>query len=1072
MQERVEYDRSRPTGRRREAMLRPTSGATVRACRPLDSAPSSPCTVAVPSMWSARDAMIDVYTSLVDSFWILWTPLAALVSSALVGYRVSALRAVRNELRESVHRLDREVAGLGEIRPSSASQLRRLIADHVVAHRQRLTREVKVEDLRADGAERVRWGALHAAGLNTLDDLRGWSRARLCTLPGVGDASADKIVIAVQRRKRAVESASVPLPSPGRVNNEDLVLLATAQRVVDCDALLAPVLDQIERARRGPLDRFRAIDGRLGFAGWAFRELWASGETRVVASARVLTEEFAQLLTSEVLLTARAVGAELQKTPRADAVRTRFADDAGPILTCIEANGADASFARDRRSGRPSTSSPAKPGTPASVPIRSDRRLPKDWHAWDPARGVSWVPPGESVEFLGRSIPGGMLYIAVGGPHPQDPCILDPWSEVATDRVDRAGASMPYWPWYGSILPECRRAYLDWLEHGRRDASYGVGYAFLFFYGLERRILRERELCSDAEIATIVAECERLLEMYADSRSFQSYVGTFVTLTKAAMRGARPDDEPPPSALHPGPPIALRLALAQFAAIARPLPAGWALTWYLSIPGTGAVTAAARCPEKLLHLFTVRYDRELSGGPVLVPGSKRLDLTYRPASAGFRGPVQFATELTDVVVRGVPDEIRRIGDSCVRDLDAYVRASRRTALHPLALAALLPTELASRSESSQLERLRDWLDATVPQTRPVVVPASALLEQWQRPMPQRLTKREVTEVARVLGRLGFGMDPDPRFGGGTLRANDSLALVRLPDSAGSMPSGQFEAASLMVRLCAAVATADDESSGEERRQLLEVVSAMDGVDEAERLRLQAQAVRMMQTRVALGSVARFGRTFSPESLDRLGSLLVRIAAADGRVSPSEVSILVKVFRALGLDPARVYSLAHSLTAGTEPASEPVVVRHQVANKGAGQFRIPDAHRRADSDGGRVEIDENLLAQKRAEAAEVLEMLAPIFQDDLDDQTVSPTPSAPSSSVAGLDWAHAGLLVRLADRASWTRAEFESLCDDLGLLPDGALEVLNDAAFERFDAPVVEGDDPLDVDQDAVRSWLS
>lgn len=40
---------------------------------------------------------------------------------------------------------------------------------------------------------------------------------------------------------------------------------------------------------------------------------------------------------------------------------------------------------------------------------------------------------------------------------------------------------------------------------------------------------------------------------------------------------------------------------------------------------------------------------------------------------------------------------------------------------------------------------------------------------------------------------------------------------------------------------------------------------------------------------------------------------------------------------------------------------------------------------------------------------------------------------------------------------------ERLAGELGLLPDGALEVINEAAFDRCGAPLLEGDEIIEID---------
>ncbi len=101
-----------------------------------------------------------------------------------------------------------------------------------------------------------------------------------------------------------------------------------------------------------------------------------------------------------------------------------------------------------------------------------------------------WHAKSSVVTVAGHTIGGGMVY--VGAQHPSapggSPCFIDPALDVARSDPDTAGSGMPYWPSYARIPPRCRLAYLGWLASGRSDPAVGIGYVFLFFYGLERRL--------------------------------------------------------------------------------------------------------------------------------------------------------------------------------------------------------------------------------------------------------------------------------------------------------------------------------------------------------------------------------------------------------------------------------------------------------------------------------------------------------------------------------------------------------------------------------------------------------
>ena len=81
-------------------------------------------------------------------------------------------------------------------------------------------------------------------------------------------------------------------------------------------------------------------------------------------------------------------------------------------------------------------------------------------------------------------------------------------------------------------------------------------------------------------------------------------------------------------------------------------------------------------------------------------------------------------------------------------------------------------------------------------------------------------------------------------------------------------------------------------------------------------------------------------------------------------------------------------------------------------------------------------------------------------------------AAVGAAVAGLDGAHSRLLRLLAGRDTWTRAELEQRCADLKLLPDGAIDRLNEAAYDTAGDPLVEGEDPLDINTEVAQEMLA
>jgi len=69
---------------------------------------------------------------------------------------------------------------------------------------------------------------------------------------------------------------------------------------------------------------------------------------------------------------------------------------------------------------------------------------------------------------------------------------------------------------------------------------------------------------------------------------------------------------------------------------------------------------------------------------------------------------------------------------------------------------------------------------------------------------------------------------------------------------------------------------------------------------------------------------------------------------------------------------------------------------------------------------------------------------------------------------GLDEPHNKLFEKLCTKEQWSRNEVAECCTELNLMIDGAIETINDWSFDLVDAPVIEDDGDIYVDQEIVE----
>ncbi|MEV6445458.1 TerB N-terminal domain-containing protein [Amycolatopsis sp. NPDC051716] len=737
-----------------------------------------------------------------------------------------------------------------------------------------------------------------------------------------------------------------------------------------------------------------------------------------------------------------------------------------------------------RKQRRPSTAqvlqppalAPARQGAPPRQPDRrtSSRAANAPSAPSRPARARPahrWLPQDQDVVVAGTTLRGGLLYVGTGMPDAAgvgtEPALIDPGLPVDLRNPDWAGESMDYWPSYADISPRARGAYLGWLAGGRANSNAYIGYVFLYFYGLERRLLTEipNLADADAEFATLVGEVRRLLGIYRGNRSFRSYAEGLldaVALLDPTVRYDRAAPLVPEWSYEL--PADLKVGLAQLAVDGRPVPADWALSWYGHHPDTNLRTPAMRCPNEFLELFTRRYRAKFGEGMVIKPNKPRLSAGYYAASRGFNGHITVEnTKLPDVgKLTGPITKLRDIVEGVTSDLDAYSRYLGRNpdgAGSPAAIA-LLP-EGVTHKPSPETEALWSWAAQSIGSDGRGVTSAQELVSRWPT-KTGKLAKADAVALAQLLEHRGLGIEPDVRFGGNTPTPTSSVVLFRRADPPVSAPSTEYAAALAIINLGMLVAAADGTVSEPERRALREL--AIDDLDlsEDERLRLDAHAALVL-TKPPTPAVLRRRLESLPTSRKAtVGRLLTTIAAADGQVTPDEIRTLERLFTTLGLDPGEVYGTLHAAATSTDELTS---TRIPGAQRSGRTIPAPSA---APAGTSTLALDPERLARTRAESVRVAAELAEIFADD---QPTPPPPPPADAVVGGLDPSHTVLFHRLVKQDTWSRAEFDALAAEIGLMPDGALEVLNDAAYDRTDEPLCEGSDPIEINQDIVKDML-
>lgn len=666
-----------------------------------------------------------------------------------------------------------------------------------------------------------------------------------------------------------------------------------------------------------------------------------------------------------------------------------------------------------------------------------------------------WIPVDEQIEVAGYLITGGLIYVgsnlrAVNGE--LDPSLVNERKPVSSKKGNFTENLPNYWPSYSEISPEARSAYLRWLTEGRNHPQAAIGYVFLYFYGLERRVLVdvENDVTAARDKPAIIDELRRLLRIYGtQSGSFRNYASRLLELLEFSLLPDKLYEKPLPVLENSFDlPLYLRVALGQAVADGAPITSDIALAWIEHAPWAIRRTPITRCRAEFHKLFKIKYVQQFGLGMRIEANRTKLKVVYRPASAGFRGASDITLtlgELPDVTALSTPiNKLQAIVDACSEDLDAFSRFVGRYPDRGTSLGALIQLPIALWSESAviSLNRIKERVGNGM-----LVSTFNELAEMFG--APNEITRESMQGVARALIRQQILIEPDI-LGGARLPDQAEKVvffygeLVAIEESA----TRAYQVALVSIELAAGVAASDGEFSTSELMYLNGHIDSWLHLPVIHRNRLKARTRLLMFSQVPLGTLRKKIELLDSDSRNSMATFCAALVHADGTVHPEEVKFLEKIYNLLGVEQQQVYSDVHKLV------SEPIT---------------KDARRTVLASG--ITLDKRKIEALQRDSEKVSAMLADIFMEVAQPESESNVTEEVemATGVLGLDKNYSAFARVLMSRPEWTRKELTDVAQDLDLMLDGALERVNEAAFDALNTAFTYGEDPIEINPEIFES---
>lgn len=697
---------------------------------------------------------------------------------------------------------------------------------------------------------------------------------------------------------------------------------------------------------------------------------------------------------------------------------------------------------------------------------------------------VNWIGDGEIISIHGRTFTDPCVWICAAMPFAGQTERGIIYPELAVRRSDLNIRPQPvlHDRDYFSFTREQRAEYLDWLVEGGDSVPRDPGFAFEYFCGLERFVLEQlAALHPDvAQLGAVLAKLRSLASSLSNTRSsglHHAHDTQFLSSTIAGLSqlvqlrlGHKKfyDQAFILTNARWEVPLDLRIALGQLAADGVPMPANIALAWYwYSVPSRSAVIE--RCQVEFARLFEARYDHFFPKGFHLRVNRTPLEFPYHPIESRRRRGAIGWCDLPDVTAQKKPiEQLTIYGQALIDELAPLSRllAKDPEARNSVAMIACAPIEAWS---DRQLERVAE-LRARVAE--------GVLAIKWGELRAlfgnaHDLTPARFASFSQNLEAAGLVIIRHVSHKWPVPRDDDLLVLVAdSPQANEKLEPAQFTTALLAVHVGAWLAHQDRQLEATEIRSLHGMIAQWPALAAGQARRLKGHLRALMDAAPSLNHIKQSAKSIERSDVERAAIAVLGSLYRQRDCNSEEMKHLQTAYTAIGLFTDLASAHLHRVRAGETDAGQHSAssqTRGMSSTKGNRSYRAV------------LQLNPDLVAAMQEESAAVAAMLHDVFAEpELDAQSLEGTltakgtaPQASSESPSTVQKTLASQLPNLddkvlrfahalADNRSWSRSALVPLAQAHGVMLDGALEAINEAAYEHHGFPFGEGEDPFEL----------
>lgn len=679
--------------------------------------------------------------------------------------------------------------------------------------------------------------------------------------------------------------------------------------------------------------------------------------------------------------------------------------------------------------------------------------------------GMAWVGIGQSISVQGFTIHSPLTYWSENN-YPEASCIA---ILLKAEKQDKESLTpLPYWPQYSGLTPTQRGKYLSWMSHGRNDDLDEIGYAFIFFYGLERRAIVDKQ-----DVATILIEVQRLLLRYSASSSFNSYLQRFTAYLVGLCLKEMTDKEikkifPSFDNLDES---SAKVILSWHWSNNLPVP--WELCYSLARSSADftKTNIVKKSPVLLKQIFRKKFLVQFMEGIQISPDYDHFLLNYTPASPTLPRTSGYSrgSNLIELLTLPIPpldsqpyEMLKKIWSECIDELKpAISKLDKTEGKITKEVYSALPDALKDEISHPELKSWRNFISTRQLTAGLIVLQVSDISYQIGIEKRNSLTLSQSRTVTSSVRDFGWVIVPDQTISGTSYKWDDTVAIIPISYK-GKTLSENFQSAALIFEMAYGIAASDENVSEIEVSFLHNFISEQFTLNPFEIECLKGlRKVLEIQPPSLLKIGKRLSNYLIPEQKIALANFLGDIVLLDSKFVKEEQKALKTVFKALDIDPVVSEDLIKKLLIGQTPDEPVTVIKPGKLKKGEAIQRYEITPE--------FSINKEKLKQTLEDTRAVQNILASVFEQELEEIIVNPEPEItipepsvgekaiptnldlpfPPETLPSLDIKYISMLHDIMKMAELSQDDFTGLARKHSLMPRAAFDDINAWADEEL-----------------------